>query len=145
MDRDQFGHETVLDIPSALRRLGGDVELLTDLIGFFIEDAPQLLDKLQAAIKQQDANAARKAAHALKGLILGCGGVRAARVAQVVEDAAQTEDWDKIVQFAETLGSELDTLIDETLSYRHGRSASSASRSAHTEFEQRASRQLPLT
>jgi HPt (histidine-containing phosphotransfer) domain-containing protein len=54
---------------ATLRRLGGDQDLFQDLVRFFFEDSPGLLDQLRSAIFQQNADAIERAAHRLKGLI----------------------------------------------------------------------------
>ena len=54
-----------VDIPGALARLGGDVELLGDLIHFFFEDAFPLLDRIRSGVSCQDKDVARRAAHTI--------------------------------------------------------------------------------
>lgn len=110
--------DTVLDVESTLQRLGGDEELYLDMIGFFVEDAPTLMSELQAGLASNNAFATRKAAHALKGLVLGCGGVRAARVAHSVEDAAQAHNLEVAESFADTLAEELHALTEAINEYR---------------------------
>lgn len=112
--------DSILDIQSALGRLGGDEELLSDMIGFFIEDGPHLMNSIQAAADAKDAPATRKAAHALKGLILSCGGVRAGRAAQAVENMAHMNEMEEIELLIENLKSEFDVLVEATLPYRKG-------------------------
>lgn len=124
MDRHSLTADSVLDIHGALDRLGGDETLLADMIGFFIEDAPPLMDQIRTAVKVQDAAKARRAAHTLKGLILGCGGVRAARVAREVEDAAHTGDLSGISPLVEDLIREVGVLIEASSPYSSRRGAS---------------------
>jgi PAS domain S-box-containing protein len=50
-----------------LERLGGDEELMVDVIRLFLEDCPQRLVDIKAAVDQRDAERLRTAAHALKG------------------------------------------------------------------------------
>lgn len=57
-----------IDEAAALAGLDGNRELFRDLAIMFCEDAPVVLDELQAAVAAQDASAARRAAHSLKGL-----------------------------------------------------------------------------
>lgn len=75
----------VSDIPGALMRLGGDEELLHDLIGFFFEDSWPLMDKISHAIAHQDWDAARRAAHSLKGLVSNFGAAAAAEACRKLE------------------------------------------------------------
>jgi signal transduction histidine kinase/CheY-like chemotaxis protein len=48
-------------------RLGGDVELLGEVIELFLEDCPKRLIDIKAAVDERDAEAIRTTAHALKG------------------------------------------------------------------------------
>jgi HPt (histidine-containing phosphotransfer) domain-containing protein len=99
--------EPVLDLDSALARLGYDRELFADMSNYLAEDSPKLINDLRAAIAAQNATAVRMAAHALKGLIAGCGGVRAMNVAQQLEDAGHSGDLSQANFLASTLDSEL--------------------------------------
>ena len=118
MDRQSSPPKSVFDVQGTLRRLGDDEELLSDMIEFFVEDAPPLMAELQAAVNADDAPAAQSAAHALKGLILGCGGVRAGQFAQRAEDAAAAGDLDTLAALVEVLAAEVDLLLEATLPYR---------------------------
>ena len=102
--------EPVLDFDSALSRLGGDRELFADMAGYLVEDAPKLFDSLRIAIAAQDAAAVRMAAHALKGLLAGSGGVRSVNVAQELEDAGHSGDLSQATALAASLESELSQL-----------------------------------
>lgn len=57
-----------LDFEASLRRLGNDRNLLLQLIQFYVEDSPVLLQSLRAALMNGDPQAAESAAHRLKGL-----------------------------------------------------------------------------
>jgi HPt (histidine-containing phosphotransfer) domain-containing protein len=76
-----------------------------------VEDSPKLSDDIRVAITDQDATSLWKAAHALKGLVAGCGGVRAMSVAQDLEDAGQSGDLRQANSLAATLEVELAQLI----------------------------------
>jgi HPt (histidine-containing phosphotransfer) domain-containing protein len=84
--------EPILDIDGTLARFGGDKDLFIDMSGIILEDAPGVLKDLGHAIEAENAHDVRMRAHALKGLLLGCGGVRAAHIAQVLENAGQSSD-----------------------------------------------------
>jgi HPt (histidine-containing phosphotransfer) domain-containing protein len=61
-------NEPQANIPAALLALDGSHELLYDLAQMFCEDAPVVLGELNAAVLADDAKAARRAAHSIKGL-----------------------------------------------------------------------------
>src|SRR5687768_6655970 len=100
----------ILDVTGTLARLGGDEELFLEMAGFFYEDAPRLYGDLQVATNGKNAKDIRMSAHALKGLVAGCGGVRAANAAQKVETAGQNNDLTNIDSLVESLGHEVDLL-----------------------------------
>jgi len=109
---------TVLDSRAAMTRLGGDADLYSDLIEFFLVDAPDLLRDLWHAIEADNAIEVRMKAHALKGLIAGCGGVRAVGVAQLIENTAESGDPEELPSLAQTLEAEIDALIQLLLPHR---------------------------
>jgi HPt (histidine-containing phosphotransfer) domain-containing protein len=110
MNIEQKPSGAILDVDGTLARFGGDRRLFHDIIGFFLEDAPPLMDELHDAVQAGDATRVRSAAHALKGLSAGCGGVRAAQAAQRVEHAGAAGDLDDIEALVESLDREFDTL-----------------------------------
>ena len=60
-----------------LKRVDGDLELLKEVTGLFLEDAPRLITDVRHAISRSDGEALERAAHTLKGSI-GNFGVRLA-------------------------------------------------------------------
>ena len=58
----------VLDLDAALKRLGGDRNILIELAKMFAEDAPGLLDAIKQGIQQARYSDAGRAAHSLRGL-----------------------------------------------------------------------------
>ncbi len=53
----------------AFRETCGSSKLMADLIQFYQEDTPPLLDRIAAALEAGDADALHLAAHSLKGLV----------------------------------------------------------------------------
>jgi two-component system sensor histidine kinase/response regulator len=74
-----------VDIPGALARLGGDDQLLGDLIRFFFEDALPLLERIHSGVACQNHDGARRAAHSLKGLAANFGAAPAVAALQAIE------------------------------------------------------------
>jgi len=102
--------DPVLDYEGALARFGDDKQLFVEMAGILLEDTPKLYAELGDAVVAKDAPAVRGRAHALKGLLIGCGGVRAARICQVLEHAGETADLSKADSLVEQLGLEIDHL-----------------------------------
>jgi signal transduction histidine kinase/CheY-like chemotaxis protein/HPt (histidine-containing phosphotransfer) domain-containing protein len=65
------------DKTAALARVGGDEELLRDLIGVFVAEVHRWLDDIRAAIVAGDPAKLKRAAHTLKGAVDSCGASRA--------------------------------------------------------------------
>ena len=59
----------IMDLENSLRRLDGDKSLLIDLIGFYLEDYPSLLVRMDEAAAANDAASLERAAHSMKGLV----------------------------------------------------------------------------
>lgn len=116
--RGSVSSEPVFDLQGTMGRLAGDEELLGDLVGFFFEDTPRLLAEIRNAANTNDAPALRSAAHALKGIIAGCGGVRAAQAAQKVETAAFECDFSKIDNLTASLSAEYDLFAQAVSRFR---------------------------
>jgi HPt (histidine-containing phosphotransfer) domain-containing protein len=118
MNRPHLLPESILDVPGTLARLGGDAELFGDLIEFFLADAPELMGEIRGSVEAGDVAAARMKAHALKGLIAGCGGIRATQAAQLVEAAGQAGALNEIQPLVQTLSVELKSLQQKLIEYR---------------------------
>jgi signal transduction histidine kinase/DNA-binding response OmpR family regulator len=58
-----------LDRAGMMERLGGDEELMSEVIRLFIQDCPNRLAAIKTAVDQRSAEGIRKAAHALKGAV----------------------------------------------------------------------------
>jgi CheY-like chemotaxis protein len=74
-----------MDRASALQRLGGDEELLADVIRIFLEDCPKQLAAIKAAVDAREASEIRSTAHALKGAASNLSAISLFEAAQVME------------------------------------------------------------
>lgn len=61
------------DLSEALARVGGDEELLKEIAGLFLDDAPGMLDAIRVAVRDGDATALHRFAHSLKGSVANFG------------------------------------------------------------------------
>jgi HPt (histidine-containing phosphotransfer) domain-containing protein len=102
--------DPVLDYDGAIARFGGDKQLFVEMAGIMLEDTPKLHAELAKAVAEKNPTAVRSHAHALKGLVAGCGGVRAVRVCQSLEHAGETSDLSRADSLLENLGSEIEQL-----------------------------------
>jgi two-component system, sensor histidine kinase and response regulator len=58
----------VVDLDAALRRMGGDRELLAMLIRMFLEDAPGLVKNIETSAQAAQWSETHRVAHCLRGL-----------------------------------------------------------------------------
>lgn len=70
-----------LDVAAALSRVGGDEELLKEISAIFLEQCPDALSEIRAAVAAANPEALQHSAHSLKGSISNFG-------AKVAYDAA---------------------------------------------------------
>src|SRR3954471_7970730 len=117
MTVEQANASKVLDVEGTLARFGGDEELLREMASILLEDAPRVAQQLKAAVLTRDSIAIQMKAHALKGLVAGCGGVRAAQSAQKLEDAGKDQRLDDTTQQLAELELELRQFIEAIQPY----------------------------
>ncbi len=79
----------VLDLDGTLENLGGDPELLQELLDFFMEMAPQQLQDLAAVVASGDIAGVDLQAHSMKGGAANVGAVRLCAAARELEMLAK--------------------------------------------------------
>lgn len=75
----------ILDRDELLERMGGDRELLVEIVDLFLRDCPKQLAELSEAVAGGDAASVRRAAHTLKGLAGNLASADAAEAALRLE------------------------------------------------------------
>jgi PAS domain S-box-containing protein len=81
-----------LDESLALSRVGGDVELLKEVVELFLDDYPSTFEKIKAAVANRNATALEHAAHSLKGSVSTFGASRAFEAAFTLEKQGRSGD-----------------------------------------------------
>jgi CheY-like chemotaxis protein len=81
------------DMALALERVDGDVELLKELAGLFLDDCPRRMEEIHQAIARRDASRLEQAAHNLKGSVGNFGAREAFEAARRLEKDRRAEDW----------------------------------------------------
>ena len=75
--------------PKALYQLleviGGDRDALKELVQSFLDEGPDLVNRLRRAVEADDADALRRAAHTLKGSANDFGALTLARLCREIE------------------------------------------------------------
>ncbi len=81
-----------LDESLALSRVGGDVELLKEVVELFLDDYPSTLERIKSAVAGRDATALEHHAHSLKGSVSTFGANRAFEAAFSLEKQGRSGD-----------------------------------------------------
>jgi len=74
-----------VQLEEALEVVGGDVDLLKDVVQMSLEECPEQVQALTAAVEQKDAHSVERSAHRLKGIMGNLGGMVAREAAQILE------------------------------------------------------------
>ncbi len=75
-----------LNLELALERVGGDRELLQEVAGLFLADAPRMMGLIEKAIAEGDAKLLEREAHSLKGSVANFGADQVAKAALHLEN-----------------------------------------------------------
>ena len=81
-----------LDESLALSRVGGDVELLKEVIELFLDDYPSTFEKIKNAVDASDSSALEHHAHSLKGSVSTFGAGPAFEAAFELEKQGRAGD-----------------------------------------------------
>ncbi|AMV38421.1 response regulator [Planctomyces sp. SH-PL62] len=81
------------DLAAALGRLDGDVELMRELAGLFLDECPRRMTEIHEAILHRDATGLKNAAHTLRGSVANFGAPEATEAAHRLEAAARDQGW----------------------------------------------------
>jgi len=102
----------VLDVAGTLNRFGGDTKLFREMASIVLADAPKLAQALTNSVDARNAPAIQMKAHAIKGLVIGCGGICAGKIAQKLEDAGRDDKLDDIIDQLAIFKTELQRFLD---------------------------------
>jgi two-component system sensor histidine kinase/response regulator len=103
----QFGQ---LEESVALSRVGGDMELLREVVGLFLDDYPNSLEMIREAVVRGDQSSLERHAHSLKGSVSTFGAQEAFEAAQALEKQGRTGDLEHAHEGLERLEHALSAL-----------------------------------
>jgi PAS domain S-box-containing protein len=109
--------EPVLNRQQALARVGGDEQLLRELLLIFVADAPRWLADARSAIRSANEPQLRCATHTLQGAASSVGAMQTRAAAAHVEELAHAAQWDAAALACNELEQALARLIAETASF----------------------------
>lgn len=98
------------DLPLALSRAGGQIDLLQEIAGLFLDDYPGSLAAIENGVLSRDLKAIERAAHSLKGSVCNFGAPEVVFVAAELEQKARAADWSGVPALVATLSEALDQL-----------------------------------
>jgi HPt (histidine-containing phosphotransfer) domain-containing protein len=87
--------EQVLDRATALARVGGDIDLLKEIAALFLDEYPQALVDIHAALATGDAFKLERSAHGLKGSVANFGAPAAVDAAFQLEQFGRAHKLDQ--------------------------------------------------
>ena len=102
-----------LDESLALSRVGGDIDLLKEVIGLFLDDFPQALENIRSAVVSRDPAALEHQAHSLKGAVSTFGAQRAFEAALALERQGRSKDLTSVENGLCQLEDALHALVPE--------------------------------
>jgi HPt (histidine-containing phosphotransfer) domain-containing protein len=91
-DRDEAAADQILDCAAALELVGGDREVMRDLLRLVEQSCTECLAAIHAASAKADAEMLRQAAHRLKGSLVSVAAGPAGAATARVEDIARQGD-----------------------------------------------------
>ncbi len=100
-----------IDMNDTMERLGGDKELLDELLQVFMEEAPLKIADLELAMKTADYDLAMKRAHALKGSSAAVGAFLSRDLCFELEKASRAKDLQKMQNDLNNVKTEINALI----------------------------------
>src|SRR5262245_20088206 len=90
--------------------MGGDHQLLQQIVQFFREDAPEYLTRLHSAVEGGDPDRVLHAAHSLHGLVATFGAEAASLAALRLEDIGRSGDLSSVDEAVTALEDEMSRL-----------------------------------
>lgn len=101
----QFDEAELMD------RLGGDREILREVVAIFCHSTPDLVSEIRTSIEGRDLTRLRASAHTLKGAAGNLSAKRLAALALELEDAGQSSDVARAAHYFPRLAAEAEELL----------------------------------
>jgi HPt (histidine-containing phosphotransfer) domain-containing protein len=99
------------DFKSLSERIGGDMELLRELVVLLNEECPSMLSGIERAIKEGNAGDLQRASHKMKGSVLQFSARNAAAIAGTLEEMGSRGSVEGAAQEYDRLETEIASLL----------------------------------
>ena len=103
--------KSVFDREALLERLGGDAELVDEIVQIFLESAAEMIDTVDSAVADGDAHRVERSAHALKGALLNIAAESVAERALRLEQVGRSGELELCSQLLDELKQDYDLLL----------------------------------
>ncbi|MBN1298017.1 Hpt domain-containing protein [bacterium] len=103
----------MFDKKAALSYVGGDSELLAEIIGIFREEIDEKLERMRTWIAQNNALEISRCAHSIKGELHTLGATLSRRIAAEIEIAGASGDLNDIPSLFNQFVEEINRFIRE--------------------------------
>ncbi|WP_448213035.1 response regulator [Colwellia sp. MEBiC06753] len=110
-------HFIVWDNIDLAKRVRGNEELVKRLVQLYVDEAPAIFEQLNLAISEGSYPDIVASAHKLKGSTTNLGGVKCARVAAEIEQAAKKQDGNQVELIQGELTASFEQLMTELNTY----------------------------
>lgn len=105
--------DSLIDWDEALESVDGDRDLLQAVAEAFLEEGPQLLERLQTATEEGDAELLHRTGHTLKGALLSFGASGPAELAKQVEQQGAAGSTDQVDVLRQQLAQQVECVMNE--------------------------------
>ena len=100
--------EVIIDREDLMERIGGDMELLEELLELFDEDYPELMGEIRSAVDSRDGEKLKRSAHTLKGAVGNFAAIKAHHLAYQLEKMGENNDFSNAFMLVEQLEQAID-------------------------------------
>lgn len=101
----------VFDRELLLERLGGDSDLVDEIVQIFLESAEEMIATVDSAVADGDAHRVERSAHALKGALLNIAAEPVAERALRLEQVGRSGELELCSQLLDELKQDYDLLL----------------------------------
>ncbi|HVN84839.1 MAG TPA: Hpt domain-containing protein [Candidatus Binatia bacterium] len=104
-----------VDVAELVERVGGERELLREVVAIFLEECPGRMERLNDAIRVRDLVALELAAHSLEGCLSMFAAAEGVRLTKAIARSAESGDYTDVATQYAALGDEVGRIKLELL------------------------------